>query len=395
MFFRNIITALVGASLVTAAPASVATPMEKGLKHKTRQQQKRDIIISQTVVEPQVVVINNNLDTIAALALQAEQEFAALVQSQLALISTVETIKNNIRVNHFKNRWNQVNTVIIAVTNVIDQRDPKNVNTRYMVNKLKADNNQPGQEILVMVNSADNMTIGPTPTPPNLNVPGVSGVGNASQAAGAAAPQVAQFDPNQPFGQIDGAVLLPFGSQPPKAPSNAQVFADPAAIILPNQGLFVGDTNLIQQDCQLLAAGSLFNLQAQLLANEQAIAQAELAGLVLGTAPPPIIIVNVNGQQGQQNQQQAQDQAAQQQAQQQAAQQAAQQQAAQQAQQQADQQAQQQQQQQQQQAQPPPAAQPSDAAAAPPPAEAPPAEQPAASPAPAATPAPAAAPAAE
>lgn len=89
-----------------AAPASVdrsATPIERGLKHKTRAQQKRDIIIQQTVVEPQVVVINNNLDTIAALALTAEQEFAALVQSQLALISTVETIKNNIRVNHFKN----------------------------------------------------------------------------------------------------------------------------------------------------------------------------------------------------------------------------------------------------------------------------------------------------
>lgn len=77
--------------------------MERGLKHKARAQQKRDIIIQQTVVEPQITVINNNLDTIAALALTAEQEFAALVQSQLALISTVETIKNNIRVNHFKN----------------------------------------------------------------------------------------------------------------------------------------------------------------------------------------------------------------------------------------------------------------------------------------------------
>lgn len=88
------------------APASVdrtATPMERGLKHRARAQEKRDIIIQQTVVEPQITVINNNLDTIAALALTAEQEFAALVQSQLALISTVETIKNNIRVNHFKN----------------------------------------------------------------------------------------------------------------------------------------------------------------------------------------------------------------------------------------------------------------------------------------------------
>lgn len=339
MFFRNFITALVGVSIVTAAPASVgktATPVERGLKHKTRAQQKRDIIIQQTVIEPQVTVINNNLDTIAALALTAEQEFAALVQSQLALVSTVETIKNNIRINHFKNRWTNVNTVIVAVTNVIDQRDPNNVNTRYMVNQLLADNGAPDKEIIVMLNAAEPLTIGPAPTPATLNVPGVAGVGNASQPSGAA-PQVAPLDPNAPFGQVNGSVLLPFGSQPPQAPSNAQVFADPAAIILPNQGLFVGDTNLIQQDCQLLAAGSLFNLQAQLLANQQAIAQAQLAGLVLGTAPPPTVIVNVNGQQGQQ---QAQDQAAQQQAAEQAKQQAEQQQQQQQAQEQAQQQAQ-------------------------------------------------------
>lgn len=270
-----------------------------------------------------------------------------------------------------------MNTVIIAVTNVIDQRDPNNVNTRYMVNQLKADNGAAGQEILVMVNAAEPLTIGPAPTPATLNVPGVAGVGNASQPAAGDAPQVAQFDPNAPFGQVNGSVLLPFGSQPPKAPSDAQVFADPAAIILPNQGLFVGDTNLIQQDCQLIAAGSLFNLQAQLLANEQAIAQAELAGLVLGTAPPPTVIVNVNG--GQQGQQQAQDQAQQQ----------AEQQAQQQAQEQAQQQAQQQaaQEQAQQQAQPP--ADPN-AGQAPPPAD-----QQAAPSAPAAAPsAPAAAPAA-
>ncbi|POS68700.1 hypothetical protein DHEL01_v212904 [Diaporthe helianthi] len=343
MFFRNLFTALVGVSIVTAAPASVdrtATPMGRGLRYRARSQQKRDIIIQQTVIEPQVTVINNNLDTIAALALTAEQQFAALVQSQLALVSTVETIKNNIRVNHFKNRWTDVNTVIVAVTNVIDQRDPNNINTRYMVNQLVADNGAPDKEILVMLNSSEPLVIGPAPTPAALNVPGVAGVGNASQPANAA-PQVAPLDPNAPFGQLNGSVLLPFGSQPPQAPSNAQVFSDPAAIILPNQGLFVGDTNLIQQDCQLLAAGSLFNLQAQLLANQQAIAQAQLAGLVLGTAPPPTIVVNVNnGQQGQQGQQQSQDQAKQQQDEQQQAVERAKQQAQQQQQQQQGQQAQ-------------------------------------------------------
>lgn len=82
-------------------------------------------------------MVNQNLGALNALALQAEQEFAALIQSQLTLINTVETIKNNIRVNHFKTRWNTVNTVIVTVTNVVDARDPANVNNRYMVNQIR------------------------------------------------------------------------------------------------------------------------------------------------------------------------------------------------------------------------------------------------------------------
>lgn len=92
------------------APASLdrdVTPAEKGLKHKTRSQ-KRDILIQQTIVEPQITVVEENLDTIAELSLVAEQEFAALVQSQFALLQQVEIIKNNIRINHFKARWTQV-----------------------------------------------------------------------------------------------------------------------------------------------------------------------------------------------------------------------------------------------------------------------------------------------
>lgn len=77
--------------------------MERGLKHKP----KRAIIIEQQIQETQITVINQNLDKINQLELIAEQNLAAAVQAQLALISTVETIKNNIRVNHFKNRWNQ------------------------------------------------------------------------------------------------------------------------------------------------------------------------------------------------------------------------------------------------------------------------------------------------
>lgn len=129
MFFKSIVPALAGfSSLVFAVPTS----MQRGAAD-----QKRDVIIQQTVIEPQVVVVNQNLGALSALALQAEQEFAALVQSQLTLINTVETIKNNVRINTFKSRWANVNTVIVTVTNVVDARDPANINNRYMVNQLK------------------------------------------------------------------------------------------------------------------------------------------------------------------------------------------------------------------------------------------------------------------
>lgn len=143
-----------------------------------------------------------------------------------------------------------------------------------------------------MINSADTVTIQPS-AQPNLNIPGVSGAGtNLSQPT--SQPQVAQLDPAAAFAQsANGSVLLPFNTSAPAPPSGAQLFPDPAAIILPNQALFVGDVALIQQDAALQAAGSLFNLQSQLLAS-QAIAQAELAGVVLGTAPPPTVIINVN-----------------------------------------------------------------------------------------------------
>ncbi|KAJ4391934.1 hypothetical protein N0V93_005554 [Gnomoniopsis smithogilvyi] len=299
MFFTHIVSALAGLSLAAAVPASVERDAA-GVLHRREAHDKRDVIIQQTVIEPQVVVVNQNLGALNALALQAEQEFAALVQSQLTLINTVETIKNNIRINHFKTRWNTVNTVIVTVTNVVDARDPANINNRYMVNQVRADNGNNASEILVMMTADSALTIQPQATPTNLNIPGISGAGQAiSQPT--AQPQVAQFDPAAAFAQAaNGAVLLPFNSTAPQPPSGAQLFPDPASIILPNQALFVGDVNVIQQDAALLAAGSLFNLQAQLLA-QQAIAQAELAGVVLGTAPPPTIIINNNGNNGQQN----------------------------------------------------------------------------------------------
>lgn len=97
---------------LVAVPAPVGrdvTPAEKGLKHRTKTQKRSPLIIQQTVVEqPITIVQNQNLGAISQLAKIAEAEFAALVQSQAALATQLEQVKNNIRINHFKARFNQV-----------------------------------------------------------------------------------------------------------------------------------------------------------------------------------------------------------------------------------------------------------------------------------------------
>lgn len=75
--------------------------------------QSNTVIIQQTVVQPQVTIVQQNLDLVNQLAITAEQEFSALVQAQLALVQEVETIKNNIRVNHFLARFSQVVSTLL------------------------------------------------------------------------------------------------------------------------------------------------------------------------------------------------------------------------------------------------------------------------------------------
>ncbi|CAK7197927.1 hypothetical protein SEUCBS139899_000577 [Sporothrix eucalyptigena] len=275
------------------------------------------VIIEQTVIQPQVTVVEENLDLVNQLALTAEQEFSALVQSQLALVQEVETIKNNIRVNHFLARFSQVNTVIVCVTELVDLRGGNNGrNSRYMINQLLADNGQPQSSVVVMLTAANPVTI--NAAQPTLDLSGLLGanasalpsgvvasvVAAASASAAAAVSsgiattntslssnggslQVAAFDPNNPFGQINQTVILPYGSKAPSLPNGAQVVADPASIILPNQNnLLVEDITQFNQDCSLYTSNglSLFNLQSSVLQEAEAIAALEVSGLTLGSS---------------------------------------------------------------------------------------------------------------
>lgn len=64
--------------------------------------------IIQEVQETNIIIVNENLGQLAAQQQIIEQEFAALVQAEVALVVQLEEIKNNIRINHFKARFSQV-----------------------------------------------------------------------------------------------------------------------------------------------------------------------------------------------------------------------------------------------------------------------------------------------
>lgn len=65
-------------------------------------------MIQESISETQITVVEENLGALNQLAQIAEQEFAALVQSQFELVEQLTEIKNNIRINSFKAKFSQV-----------------------------------------------------------------------------------------------------------------------------------------------------------------------------------------------------------------------------------------------------------------------------------------------
>ncbi|KAI0382918.1 hypothetical protein F5Y04DRAFT_251366 [Hypomontagnella monticulosa] len=259
MYFTQACAALLGlVSLVSSAPTdtSLAPATDRGLKWRSR---RANIIVQQVVQETNIIVIEDNKAQLDALQRLAEQQFAQLIQAEVALITQLEEVKNNIRVNHFKARFSQVNAVIVTVSTIVDTRAGKGNQKRYMVNQLLVDNGKPENQIMVMVSDAATMTIGASKTVDLAGVQGASAVTKPTEA-----PAVVAADPKKPYGDAGKKALLPIGA---KAPAIDLVFADPAAIILPNQkDLFVESTDTFLQDCGFYKSnGNAFaNIGAQL-----------------------------------------------------------------------------------------------------------------------------------
>ncbi|KAF5527432.1 hypothetical protein CGCA056_v001229 [Colletotrichum aenigma] len=264
-----------------------------------------DVTIIQNIIKPNIIVVQENLDKINQLQRQNERELALLVQSQLALATQLQTVKDNIRINHFKAQFPQANTIIVTVTGLVDNRQGGGQNKRYLVNQLLADNGKPGQQALVMVNdptpmdistqqaaSSQSDTFGAARVALDSASDAVSNNTDGVQAAAAPTPgadesdttlKLAAFDQAAPFGQLGQSIILPAGTQ---APQLAASVPDPAAIILPNQaGLFVSNAATFLTDCASTAANAaagnpaLAGAALNIFSSFQQIAATQLAGL--------------------------------------------------------------------------------------------------------------------
>ncbi|KAH9243653.1 hypothetical protein K456DRAFT_28916 [Colletotrichum gloeosporioides 23] len=330
MQLKNLLTGLaVFSSLAAAAPATAPAQDAKAAdKDAQKQDQNKDqnknnknnnngknnnnnnknngdVTIIQNIIKPNIIVVQENLDKINQLQRQNERELALLVQSQLALATQLQAVKDNIRINHFKAQFPQANTIIVTVTGLVDNRQGGGQNKRYLVNQLLADNGKPGQQALVMVNdptpmdistqqaaSSQSDTFGAARVALDSASDAVSNNTDGVQAAAAPTPgadesdttlKLAAFDQAAPFGQVGQSIILPAGTQ---APQLAASVPDPAAIILPNQaGLFVSNAATFLTDCASTAANAaagnpaLAGAALNIFSSFQQIAAAQLAGL--------------------------------------------------------------------------------------------------------------------
>ncbi|KAF0323199.1 hypothetical protein GQ607_009538 [Colletotrichum asianum] len=321
MQLKYLLTGLaVFSSLAAAAPATAPAQDAKAADKSAQKQDQNkdqnknnnknnknngDVTIIQNIIKPNIIVVQENLDKINQLQRQNERELALLVQSQLALATQLQAVKDNIRINHFKAQFPQANTIIVTVTGLVDNRQGGGQNKRYLVNQLLADNGKPGQQALVMVNdptpmdistqqaaSSQSDTFGAARVALDSASDAVSNNTDGVQAAAAPSPEadesdttlkLAAFDQAAPFGQVGQSIILPAGTQ---APQLAASVPDPAAIILPNQaGLFVSNAATFLTDCASTAANAaagnpaLAGAALNIFSSFQQIAAAQLAGL--------------------------------------------------------------------------------------------------------------------
>ncbi|KAG0652089.1 hypothetical protein D0Z07_1386 [Hyphodiscus hymeniophilus] len=196
--------------------------MPRSLEARKKNSNNNDDIITITQLEEtQLTVVQRG----------QEVQLTEIVEDKLVIIDQTKKNKDNIRKNHYKNRNSNVNTVVIVVTTIIDERDQSNVRTRYMTHQVQS-NEEIIEQQIVIVSEAVAMTIG-----------GSGSTGTAVQPAsptgtGSIAPVIMTYDPSAAPSVSNCTMILPAGVSAPSF-DNTQVDQDPAIIIEENQAVFV------------------------------------------------------------------------------------------------------------------------------------------------------------
>ncbi|KAK1828439.1 hypothetical protein QBC39DRAFT_416895 [Podospora conica] len=171
MHLKQIIVGLTGlGALTAAAPTGNGA---KGMKHEVREETASKSTKASVPNIPQNITSFIGQNASNQLIQLAEQDLLAQVKAHIARSADLQAIKNNIRLNSLAAQFPRVNTVLVVVTNIVDARNPKAVNKRYLVNSLFVNNNVPDKHQVVYATDSQEITVTatstvPTPTVKNL-----------------------------------------------------------------------------------------------------------------------------------------------------------------------------------------------------------------------------------
>jgi len=231
MLFINLSATLLGlATLSSAVPHPQVVPevvgrdtpnmAERGLVWVPRALQER-----KNNQNSDITITDTEITQLTEIQQGSETQLTVAVEKQVVIKKGTKNAKDNVRKNHFAAINTQVNTIVVVVTQIIDQRDSNNVNTRYMTHQVKANNANAVEEIQIMVTEAQAITIGAQQV---AQATGINAQLQASAASANAVAAMATADPNAPFAASNATMLLPSGAS---APTMDNVSADPANIV--------------------------------------------------------------------------------------------------------------------------------------------------------------------
>ncbi|OBT87570.1 hypothetical protein VE02_04139 [Pseudogymnoascus sp. 03VT05] len=178
------------------------------------------------------VIISTTVIQLSDTQRQQEASLIVIVQEQVRQRSgrnfELRQQKDRIRQNHYRNKNQNANTVIVIVTEVVDSRTA-NRQSRFMSRQVRADNNQPSDVTVIVADSAITLLAGDNNQRQGGAARPTAVVAEGAAAASAAALAAIQtVDPNAPFLQTNRTVMAPAGQA---FPSFAGVELDPARIV--------------------------------------------------------------------------------------------------------------------------------------------------------------------